>query len=127
MSSLSNILEDFRKSLHNDLDIAFNRGSQNLLMHLVDKLVSDNLRQTEVFINAINDLKKHIGSGGGSVKIPEVYHTDVKLVDIISNCNIKQVEDNNMKLDDEEEIEAEDEAEEEEGEAEQEELKEEGP
>jgi hypothetical protein len=87
MSSLSNILEDFRKSLHNDLDIAFNRGSQNLLTHLVEKLVSDNRRQTEVFIKAINDLKQEISSGG-SVKIPEVYHTDVKLVDIISNCNI---------------------------------------
>jgi hypothetical protein len=108
MSSLSNILEDFRKSLHNDLDIAFNRGSQNLLTHLVEKLVSDNRRQTEVFIKAINDLKQEISSGG-SVKIPEVYHTDVKLVDIINTCNIKQVVDDNMKLDDleaEEEVEA---------------------
>jgi hypothetical protein len=120
MSSLSNILEDFRKSLHNDLDMAFNRGSQNLLTHLVEKLVSDNRRQTEVFIKAINDLKQEISSGG-SVKIPEVYHTDVKLVDIINTCNIKQVVDDNMKLDDleaEEEVEAAEEAAEEETEAE---------
>jgi len=75
-----------------------------------------------VFIKAINDLKQEISSGG-SVKIPEVYHTDVKLVDIINTCNIKQVVDDNMKLDDleaEEEVEAAEEAEaaEEEGEAE---------
>jgi hypothetical protein len=122
MSSLSNILEDFRKSLHNDLDIAFNRGSQNLLTHLVDKLVSDNLRQTEVFIHAINDLKKHI-SGGGSVQIPEVYHTDVKLVDIITykadEPDTKEIVEEEVDETKSDETEAVDEEQEEEGEAEE--------
>ena len=91
MSSLSEIILEFRNNLQKDIDKAIDSATQRILFGLIETTIQDThigMRSIHESINNLNQqvkmLQESRGSGSrGATVIPEVYHTELKLSDAI--------------------------------------------
>lgn len=74
MSQLSDLLVQFRKSLHDELDRAFDRGSQDFLL----KIIAENNSRFESIQQALQRI-----TSSGPQTIPEVYNVNMNLADAV--------------------------------------------
>ena len=144
MSSLSELIIEFRKSLHDDIDRALDVATRRLLFGLIDQTVNDTQSGMRAVHYAIESLTERVVDlqrahdasmreqshvVNASTVIPEFYHTNVELSDVVagvpehsySHVPMPIGEDEEMEEEQEQEEEAEEEQEEEEEEAEEEE------
>ena len=98
-----NILLEFRKSLHDELDRVFQEGSQRLLTEIVDKVIKDNnaaaynQQHIELYLKHLNEridllLTQKPPQQKQSNTIPEVYHTDVELDQVVEDVTPENIE-----------------------------------
>ena len=103
MTSIMNILLEFRKSLHDELDRVFQEGSQRLLTEIVDKVIKDNnaaaynQQHIELYLKHLNEridllLTRKPPQQKQSNTIPEVYHTDVELDQVVEDVTPENIE-----------------------------------
>jgi hypothetical protein len=74
MSQLSDLLVQFRKSLHDALDSAFDCGSQDFLL----KIIAENNTRFESIQQALQKI-----TSSGPQTIPEVYNVNMNLADAV--------------------------------------------
>ena len=112
MTSIMNILLEFRKSLHDELDRVFQEGSQRLLTEIVDKVIKDNnaaaynQQHIELYLKHLNEridllLTQKPPQQKQSNTIPEVYHTDVELDQVVEDVTPENIEYDTEEDDDE--------------------------
>jgi hypothetical protein len=107
-----NILLEFSKSLHDELDRVFQEGSQRLLTEIVDKVIKDNnaaaynQQHIELYLKHLNEridllLTQKPPQQKQSNTIPEVYHTDVELDQVVEDVTPENIEYDTEEDDDE--------------------------
>ena len=112
MTSIMNILLEVRKSLHDELDRVFQEGSQRLLTEIVDKVIKDNnaaaynQQHIELYLKHLNEridllLTQKPPQQKQSNTIPEVYHTDVELDQVVEDVTPENIEYDTEEDDDE--------------------------
>lgn len=94
MSQLSDLLVQFRKSLHDELDRAFDRGSQDFLL----KIIAENNSRFESIQQALQRI-----TSSGPQTIPEVYNVNMNLADAVHEWS--KAPNPTMELDEESAVE----------------------
>jgi hypothetical protein len=90
MSQLSDLLVQFRKSLHDALDSAFDRGSQDFLL----KIIAENNTRFESIQQALQRI-----TSTPPQTIPELYNVNMNLADAVHECS--KAPNPTMELDEE--------------------------
>lgn len=87
--AFTQILNDFRSSLHVQLDKAFEEGSKVLLNEIIDAMILNNKEQQLNIADAIRSLSDRIdrldNARSSQVRIPEIYHNWVNLGEVVQN------------------------------------------
>ena len=97
MSSLSELIIEFRKSLHDDIDRALDNATRRLLFGMIDQTVNDTQVGMRAVQYAIDTLTERVGElqraheqnqfqgMNASTIIPEIYHTGASLSDVVAS------------------------------------------
>ena len=140
MSSLSELIVEFRKSLHDDIDRALDVATRRLLFGLIDQTVNDTqsgMRAVHYAIESLTErvadlqrahdvsMREHSHVVNASTVIPEFYHTNVELSDVVAGVPEHSYSHVPMPIGDDEEMEEEQEQEQEQEEEAEEEQEEE--
>lgn len=97
MSSLSELIIEFRKNLHDDIDRALDNATRRLLFGIIDQTVNDTQVGMRAVQYAIDTLTERVGElqraheqnqfqgMNASTIIPEIYHTGASLSDVVAS------------------------------------------